>query len=420
MKQQRTISPARLTVIALISAIAFGLILRLIIPTGISSGIDSYLLSPIKTMYLNALKLVVTPVVFFMISSSIASISDFKAYGRIGFRVISRYLLTSLAAVCLGILISWILSPGNTSLLGEAAAEYTGGTAEVSLLDTIVDIVPKDLISPFKDANMIQVIFLAVIIGYCSGLLAQTQGIPQLKNGLELLNKLFLSVSGLILKLIPVGTFCAVSQLILQIDGQMLMSLINLILTVILADLCMMLIYGIMFMLSTRENPIRLLRKCLPMISAFLLFCSTSAVMTQTLDTCTNKLGVDPKISSFSIPLGSTMNMDGACIYLTIASLFLAKVYGIDLTPSMLVQLGFTTLILSVGAPPVPGSGFICLSVLVLQLGLPMESIGYLLGIDQLMSMFRTMVNGSGDIVVTTIVAAKENLLDRQVFRSNT
>ena len=220
------------------------------------------------------------------------------------------------------------------------------------------------------------------------------------------------------LKLIPLGTFCAVTLLILEIDSTMILSLLKLIGSVLAGSLVMMGLYGLLFFLATRKSPLRMLRKCLPNYLSFALLCSTSAVMPQTLDTCTNRLGIDPEVSAFSMPLGSTMNMDGACIYLTISALFLAGLYGVGVTPAMMVKLGFTTLLLSVGAPPIPGAGFICLSILVIQLGIPMDSIGFLLGIDQIMSMCRTVVNGAGDITVTASVAYNEGRMEVGVFDS--
>ena len=408
--------PFRRTLAALIAAILVGLALRLTGNAGFISIADEYILTPVKTMYLSALKLVVTPVVFFMISSSVAGISDYKAYGRIGFKIIALYLLTSVIAICVGLGVAGTLHPGAGVVLDPSVAGYEADAAEVSLVDTIVSIVPSNLLSPFLEGEMIQLIFLAVLIGAASGLLEQRSGISHFRKGLTLLNQLFLTISSLVLKLIPVGMFCAVALLVLTIDLGMIMSLLKLIGCVFLGAGIMMCLYGLLFFLATRKSPLRLLKKCLPNLTSFALLCSTSAVMPQTLDTCTNKLGIDPEISSFSMPLGSTMNMDGACIYLTISALFLAELYGIDLTAGMLVKLGFTTLLLSVGAPPIPGAGFICLSVLVMQLGIPMDSIGFLLGIDQLMSMCRTVVNGSGDFTATAVIACTEGKMDMEIF----
>ena len=404
------------TLMALVFAIIVGLGLRFFCGDTLITFVSTDVLEPVKTMYLNALKLVVAPVVFCSIAASIAGISDYRTYGRIGLKVVLIYVATSLIATCIGIASATLLSPSAGAVL-EGSVSYSTEPTRISLLDTIVSIVPSNLVSPFQESNMTQIIFLALLIGWASGILEQKSNIPQFRRALDLMYKLFLTIASLVLKLIPVGTFCAVALLILDIDAAILLSLVKLIGCVFFGATLMICVYGLMFFLVTKESPLRLLRKCLPNLTSFALLCSTSAVLPQTLDTCTGKLGIDPEISSFSIPLGSTINMDGACIYLTVSALFLAGIYDITLTPDMLVQLALTTLLLSIGAPPLPGSGFICLSVLVLQLGIPMDSIGYLLGIDQLMSMCRTVVNGSGDMVCTAIIAHKEGRMDMETFR---
>ncbi len=408
----------RKTLTALVAAIFVGLLLRLVGTDSLNAAVSEYLLTPLKTMFLNALKLVVAPVVFFMISSSVAGISDLKVYGRIGVKVLGLYLCTSVLAVCVGFGVSGILKPSAGVSMDLSAVTYEAETTEVSLVDTIVDIVPSNILEPLVNADMIQIIFVAILLGVGAGLLEQEADRTRLRDALGLMNRLFMKISSLVLRLIPLGTFCAVALLVLEIDSTMILSLLKLIGSVLAGSLVMMCIYSLLFLLLTRENPLRLMQKCLPNYLSFALLCSTSAVMPQTLDTCTNRLGIDPEISSFSMPLGSTMNMDGACIYLTISALFLAGLYGIDVTPAMMVKLGLTTLLLSVGAPPIPGAGFICLSILVLQLGIPMDSIGFLLGIDQIMSMCRTVVNGAGDIAATAIVAHNEGRMDMEIFHS--
>lgn len=405
----------RPTLVALGAAIVLGLLLRLLGFAEINGALTGYLLEPLKTIFLRALKLVVVPVVFFMISSSVAGISDLRTYGCIGTKIILTYLFTSMAAIVVGIGLACLFRPGEDVSMTLVNAGYTAEPAAVSLMDTLVNIVPANILAPFVEADMIQLIFLAVLVGAAAGLLGGEDHV-RIQEILNLLNRLFLKIASLVLKLIPLGTFCAVVLLLLEIDGDTLLGLLKLMGTVFLGAVIMMVLYALLFLAATGKNPLRLMRKCLPNYLSFALLCSTSAVMLQTLDTCTNRLGIDPEVSSFSMPLGSTMNMDGACVYLTVSALFLAEIYGIELTAGELLNLAVTTLLLSVGAPPVPGAGFVCLSVLVLQLGLPINSVGFLLGIDQFMSMCRTVINGAGDIVVTALVACREGRMDEGVF----
>lgn len=418
MTEKKKTAPAgsvRAMLWALGAAVCVGGLLRFVPVEGAAAVVRDYILSPGKTMYLAALKLVVGPVVFFMIASSVAGVSDYRAYGRIGGKVMGLYMTTSLLAILVGMGTALLLHPGRGVHLGPGAA-YTAQTMELSLVDTLVGIVPDNLIKPFLEADMIRILFLALLLGGSAGLLEQQKGLGQLRRGLELLKEWFLAAAGLVLKLIPAGMFFAVALLVMEIDGAALGSLLKLVGCVFLGAVGMMGLYGLLFFVFTGKNPGRLLKKCLPNLTSFALLCSTSAVMPQSLATCEKKLGIDPVLSSFSMPLGSTVNMDGACVYLTVSALFLAELYGVALSPAALVQLGLTTLLLSVGAPPIPGAGFICLSVLVSQLGIPMESIGFLLGIDQLMSSLRTVVNGAGDFAATAIVAHSEGCMDKAVF----
>lgn len=405
----------RPTLIALGAAVVMGLSLRFLGFAEVNAILSGYLLEPLKDAFLRALKLVVVPVVFFMISSSVAGISDLRTYGRIGTKVIVTYLLTSAVAIGVGLGLALVFRPGAGVTMELANTGYTAEPAAVSLTDTLVNIVPANILAPFVEADMIQLIFLAVLVGAAAGLLGGEDHI-RIQTILNLLNRLFLKIASLVLKLIPLGTFCAVVLLLLEIDVDTLLGLLKLIGTVLLGAVIMMGLYGLLFLAATGKNPMRLMRKCLPNYLSFALLCSTSAVMPQTLDTCTNRLGIDPEVSSFSMPLDSTMNMDGTCVYLTASALFLAEIYGIDLAAGELINLAVTTLLLSVGAPPVPGAGFVCLSVLVIQLGLPIDSIGFLLGIDQLMSMCRTVINGAGDIAVTASVAYRAGRMDESIF----
>ncbi len=404
---------ARALLWALAAAVLLGLGLRAA-GGAWAEAVCLYVLMPLRTMYLAALKLVVGPLVFCMIGASVAGLSDYKAYGRIGAKVAGLYIFTSAVACAVGLAVALWLRPGAGQSPPSGGQAVEG--AALSLTDTLVGIVPDNLLAPFVNANMIQIIFLALLLGVTAGLLEQRKGNGRARRLLEGLRDWVLTAAELVLRLLPLGIFCAVALLVADINAQSIVGLLRLIGCVLLGVAAMFLFYSLLFLLGARKNPWRLWRLCAPNLLSFALLCSTSAVMPQSLDTCTKKLGVDPAVSSFSMPLGSTVNMDGACVYLTVSALFLAQLYGLPLSVGQLLTLGLTTLLLSVGAPPVPGAGFVCLSVLVSQLGLPMEGIGALLGIDALMSALRTVTNGAGDFVVTAVVAAGEGRMDEDVF----
>ena len=402
--------------IAFVTAIVVGLLLRFYGGAGLNDAVSTYVLTPLRTMFLNALKMLVVPVVFFAISSSVAGVSDIREYGRIGMKVFTFYTFTSFVAILVGYIVYQILQPGANVQLDMSAYTYSADSSTgISLLDSIVNIVPTSFVGAFTGTEMLQIIFLAILAGAAATMLDNGDDRQKVTEFLGLCNRFFLKVASIVMKTIPLATFCAMTLLVLTIDTSMVVALLKLVLGMFLGGVGMFLVYSLLFVLFVRRNPLNFYKKCLPNFLLFITFCSTSAVMPQTLDTCTKRLGISPKISSFSMPLGSTINMDGACVYLTLSTLFLAAVYHVPVSVDMLLKLAVTIVILSMGAPPIAGAGFICLSILVLQIGVPIEGLGVLMGIDQIMSMLRTLINGTGDFVGTAAVASIEKLIDYDI-----
>ncbi len=403
--------------IAFVAAIVVGLLLRFYGGAGLNDAVSNYVLTPLRTMFLNALKMLVVPVVFFAISSSVAGVSDIREYGRIGIKVFAFYTFTSFVAILVGYIVYQILQPGANVQLDMSAYTYSADSSTgISLLDSIVNIVPTSFVGAFTGTEMLQIIFLAILAGAAATMLDNGDDRQKVTEFLGLCNRFFLKVASIVMKTIPLATFCAMTLLVLTIDTSMVVALLKLVLGMFLGGVGMFLVYSLLFVVFVRKNPLHFFKKCLPNFLLFITFCSTSAVMPQTLDTCTKRLGISPKISSFSMPLGSTINMDGACVYLTLSTLFLAAVYHVPVSVDMLLKLAVTIVILSMGAPPIAGAGFICLSILVLQIGVPIEGLGVLMGIDQIMSMLRTLINGTGDFVGTASVASTEKLIDYDVL----
>lgn len=406
--------------IAFLLAIVTGLLLRYFASEAVQTAISDYILTPIRTMFLNALKMLIVPVVFFALSSSVAGVADIRDYGRIGAKTVGMYVCTSIIAIVIGFSVYGIFKPGTNVTFDVSAYSYTEETvSEFSIVDTIVDIIPDSFVEGLTGDNMLQVIVIAILVGIAANLLDHGDDRQKVSNALSLCSRLFLKLATVVLKFIPIATYCAMTLLILDIDTSMVVALVKFVLCICLGAVLMFAVDALFLAISLRRNPLKFFKKCIPNYISFITFCSTSAVMPQSLDTCTHKLGISSKVSSFSMPLGSTINMDGACIYLTVGTLFLAAVYGVELTPVMLAELAITAMLLSMGAAPVAGAGFICLGLLVQQFGIPIDSLGILMGIDQIMSMIRTLVNGNGDLVCTTVVAKSENMVDMEVFDSS-
>ena len=409
------------TMAALVLGLLFGLLAKLVFPAVLTNGLSTYLLTPVKTIFMNALKIIIAPVVFFSIVTCISQFNSILELGRLGAKVMGIYILTTVIAVILGIGITMLVQPGEWAFAlsgGVQAAEVAVDTSiDTSILSTIVNIVPSNFIAPFLQSDTLQIIFLAVLCGLAVGLIGEYTKV--LKDLFEAFNSLFLSITTMIAGFIPAAVFCSVALLVIDLGGSSLLSVLGAAMTHILAILCMLCVYALLILIMARLNPLTFFRKNREgMLTSFTL-CSSSAAMPTNLRTCTDKLGISPKVCNFSIPLGATVNMDGTSIYLAVMGLFLARAYGVPVVPSSLFSLALTIILLSLGAPGVPGAALVCLSVVLGELNVPVEAIGLIIAIDPIMDMFITMSNTTGDVMAALVVAKSEKMLDAEKYRES-
>ena len=402
---------------AMLAALMIGLILAAAAPGAFNDALNDNLLSPIKTMYLNALKMVVAPVVFFSIVSCIVQFSNLSDLGRIGGKTLALYVCTTLIAVSVGIGAYYLFQPGGANLMGLAAdaSSITSQTMSVSIKDTIVGIVPSNFFKPFLESDMLQLIFLAVVCGVATGLIGKYSAM--LKDLFQACNDLFLKITTIFIRMMPVAVFCSIASMMLTMGIQSILSVLGMVGTFLFGLACMMAVYCLMMLLLARLNPLPFLRKYAPVMVQVFSMASSNASIPVNMDACDKKLGISGRVFSLSIPLGATLNMDGTCIHLAVFALALAKVYGVPVNGAMLLSMAISIVVLSMGAPGIPGSGLICLSVLLTQMNVPVEAIGLVMGIDSLIGMFRCMSNCLGDVAVTSIVAKSEGQMDMEVYR---
>lgn len=401
---------------ALILAVIIGQLFRMYLPDAVGLFINDNLFVPVKTIFMNMLNLIVVPVVFFSIASCISGFTNLSDLGRIGGKSFVLYVLTSILAIASAVLAFSVFTPSTTGISVDNAASTDVSTVEISLVDTITGIFPSNILSPFSDADMLQLIFLGLIIGVGITLLGEKG--KNLANLIDISNELFMKIMGVFIKFMPFATFATVASVVWSLGLGIMISLISLIACFVLAIVFIIIVYALLILIFARKNPLPMFKKVVPVLLTAFSLSSSNATLPTTMETCNNKLGVSPKVSSFSLPLGATLNMDGTCIYSIVSALFLAKVYGLEVTLSMLIPMCGVVLALSLGIPGMPGLALIVISMAVLQLGLPVESIGLIVGIDRLADMLRTTSNVLGDISVTTIVAKSEKLLDDKVYNS--
>ncbi len=419
--QQVEKSPYKLliaTLVVLVLGILVGIFIQNFIPEVAANWLIDNIVIPIYTILINALKLVVAPLVFFSIASSIAEFTDIKALGRIAFKIVITYILTSIIATCVGLLTYKAFPIGNASLAKGVDAQSAmatiekGATATISVKETLVSIVPVDIVTPFQTSNMLQIIFMAICLGLATATISNRA--PVAKEFINGMNMVFSKITEAIVSAMPILVFCAMVKMAFSMDLKSFIHVITWIPVIYLGCMIMILVYMLLILINGL-NPLKFINKYYPaMISAFTLQSSNAALPTS-IKQC-KKIGISEKIYSFSLPLGATINMDGNCITLIISALFFAKIYEMPITGSMLLQLFLAIIVLSVGAPGVPGGNLVCLTLLVPQIGIPAEAISLVIGLYPIVSMMQTMANVVGDAVVTTIVAKSEKMLDLNMY----
>ena len=402
-------SSVRNMLIAAAAAVIAGILLRFL-PESFSGGIYSYILVPLKTVFMNALKMIVAPIVFFSIAASVSSFSDLKELGKTGSKIIAFYSFTTIVAIVLGIAVFKIADPGT---LGQLQYETeTAAVESVNIIDTLVGAVPDNFFGAFVNSDTLQLILLAVLFGLAANTLGKNsvKVTEFLNSGSELMTR----VAEIITKGLPVMIFSSVASLIYTTDIATLGSIGELILYIVLCDLGMVAVYSILVLLMCKKNPFEFLAKAFPAWVNAMALSSSNAAMTTTIDVCDKRLGIDKSVYSFSIPLGATINMDGMSVGLTLTTLFFAKMCGMPLDASSILPLAFTVIVLSMGTPGIAGAGIFCISVILSQFGIPMECAVLFAAADALLDPLTTADNVLGDITGTYIVACRCNLVHNE------
>lgn len=406
------------TVAALIAALVVGILLNLFLPDDGKRILDTYVLLPIENIFINCLKLVTGPMVFFSIISVFSQYTSFSDPGRVSLKVLGGYICTSIIAILVGWSTFRLIQPGTVGQLTAFTSQTAALSADQqpSFLTTLIDIVPSNIIEPFISINTVQLIFLALLCGVAIGRAGEYS--YALRRATDALNTLCNKATSLLMGVIPVATFASTVSMLLNVGGKVLLSLAEMVGAVLLGFVLMIVVYCLMIGLLGRLNPILFLRKQASLMKEVFILGSSANAMPKTIRFCKNALGISPRVYSFSIPFGTLANLDGNCIYLTVAGLFLARMCGVELFSNNIVPLIFTILVLSLGAPITPGSAIVCLTVLLSQMGVSLPAVSIIFGVNAVMEMLQAVSNTTGDISVSLTVARSEGLLDTEVYRN--
>ncbi len=400
MKEKCKLSLASQIFIALILAVIVGLCMQKV------PDIASEYIKPFGTIFLNLVKFIVGPIVLFSIMAGIVSMKDIKKVGAIGGMTVVYYLFTTALAVTIG-LVAANLAKDIFPVLATTSLSYEAPKGKAPL-EVIVNIFPSNFINPISSANMLQIIVMAILVGFSIILIGE-----KVRAAAETINRwndIFMKVMEMILALSPIGVFCLLTPVI-AINGTMIIgSLAKILLVAYICYVLHMLIVYSAALAVNKCSPRKFFKEMLPAI--IFAFSSASSVGTLPLNMkCSQNAGASNEVSSFVLPLGATINMDGTAIYQGVCTIFIAACYGIDLTFAQMVTIVLTATLASIGTAGVPGAGMVMLAMVLTSVGLPIDGIALVAGVDRIFDMGRTAVNITGDascaVIVTKRLAGK-------------
>lgn len=375
-------------------------------------------IKPFGTIFLNLIKMVVVPVVLFSIMQGVVSLQDVRKVGAIGGKTVAFYICTTAFAVTLGLVFANILQVGSGYQLDAASlSAYEATTEAPTLMDTIVNIFPSNAFSPLAEATMLQVIVIALFFGF--GIIVAGEKGKIAADVVSSFSEVCIKIMGMIIRLSPIGVFALITPVIAENGPTVLLPLLKLIGVAYLVSIIhMVLVYSSAVKGISGMSPITFFKGMSP--AMLFAFSSASSVGTLPFNLeCTEKLGARKEVASFVLPLGATINMDGTAIYQGVSAIFIAQIFGIDLSISAQITIILTATLASIGTAGVPGAGVIMLAMVLESVGLPLEGIALVAGVDRILDMARTTVNITGDAACTICVDAMEKKKEaRQAAKS--
>jgi Na+/H+-dicarboxylate symporter len=392
-------------IIALILGLITGIAFNLFAPEAFEIA-DAFVLSPVGTLFLNAITMLVVPLVFLSIVVGTAGVSDPKKMGRIGGKTVAFYLVTTAIALVIGLSLAFLIQPGAGGGFETQTADYEAEEAP-PVTETLLNIIPDNPIAAMAEGEMLQIIAFAVLVGFALARLGdKTSGILRL---VEQGNEIFMYLVKIVMYIAPFGAFALIASAIGELGLDALQAMLMYMLAVVLGLLLQaIIVYGGAVSIFAKMNPIEFFRNFLPAMVVAFSTSSSSATLPVSMRTAQERLNVSKPVSSLVQPLGATINMDGTAIMQAVATVFIAQVYAENLAFGDLLTIILTATLASIGTAGVPGVGMIMLAMVLTSVGLPVEGIALVLGVDRILDMLRTAVNITGDAAVAKVVSASE------------
>lgn len=406
--------------IALLLGAAVGVILHYVVPAGHIK--DDIIINGVFYVvgqgFIRLMQMLVAPLVLCSLICGSMAIGDTKKLGQVGVRTLVFYLVTTALAITVALSVANLINPGmglDISSIKSATDVTTDAAQTTSFSETLLNIIPKNPFTSLAEGNMLQIIVFALIVGVILAKLGErTEAVA---NFFSQFNDVMMEMTMIVMKIAPIGVFCLIGKTFAGIGFDAFVPLLKYMAAVLLALAvqCLVVYLGLL-KIFTGLNPVKFLKNFFPVMAFAFSTATSNATIPLSIDTLAKKMGVSKKISSFTIPLGATINMDGTAIMQGAAVVFVAQAFGIDLSITDYITVIGTATLASIGTAGVPGVGLITLTMVFNSIGLPVEGIGLIMGIDRILDMTRTAVNITGDAVCTTIVANMNQALDKDVF----
>ena len=366
--------------------------------------------------FIRLMQMLVVPLVFCSLVCGSMAIGDTKTLGKVGIKTIGFYLATTALAVIVALTSANIINPGiGLDMDAVQTTEVTAASQSTNIVDTLLNIIPKNPIGSMANGDMLPIIVFALFVGIMLAKLGSKAS--TVANFFSQFNDVMMEMTMSIMKIAPVGVFCLIARTFATVGFAAFKPMLKYMgnVSLALAIQCFA-VYQILLFVFTRLNPLKFIKKFAPVIGFAFSTATSNATIPMSIETLNKKMVVSKQISSFTIPLGATVNMDGTSIMQGVAVVFIAQAYGIPLTMGNLATVVVTATLASIGTAGVPSVGLVTLAMVLSSVGLPTEGIALIMGIDRILDMLRTAVNITGDAVCTTIVSHQEGALDREVF----
>ena len=420
MEKKKKMSLSTQIFIALLTGAILGVVVHYFMPDGYlkDTVIINGILYVVGQGFIRLMQMLVVPLVFCSLVCGSMAIGDTKTLGKVGVKTVVFYFFTTAVAVTVALSIASLINPGRGIQLENVDAGTVASTEATSMVETILNIIPKNPIGSMASGDMLPIIVFALFVGIMLAKLGSSAS--TVSNFFSQFNDIMMEMTMSVMKIAPIGVFCLIAKTFAGIGFDAFLPMLKYMgsVTLALAVQCFV-VYQVLLFIFTRLNPIKFIKKFFPVMTFAFTTATSNATIPLSIDTLEKKIGVSKRISSFTIPLGATVNMDGTSIMQGVAVIFIAQVYGMNLSAGDLVTVVLTATLASIGTAGVPSVGLVTLSMVLSSVGLPTEGIALIMGIDRILDMMRTAVNITGDAVCTTVVSYQEKSLDKEVFNKS-